>query len=114
MVTHTSCAGLGKVLGQLLSKNPDLLQTTAAARVLQLLMERESSAVLSAALQRMGLVEKLLRTNLDPTVINAGKPKSRDLKPSFLPASLLSTGNGKGRTLANVPWQRQEYRCIVK
>lgn len=59
-------AGLGTALGLLLRKRPDLLQTTAAARVLQLLMkqQQESDPVdnsLSIALGGTSLVDELIQ-----------------------------------------------------
>ena len=63
-------AGLGNTLIRLLTQAPQLLQTTSAARVLQLLMERQlqsSSAAtpLIAAVRQAGLADLLVQ-NLEP------------------------------------------------
>lgn len=62
----TRFAGLGDTLIRLLTQTPQLLQTTSAARVLQLLMERQlqgSSAAtsLSAAVRQAGLADLLVQ-----------------------------------------------------
>lgn len=67
------CVGLGNTLGRLLSREPSLVQTTAAARVLQLLMEQEEESIsstrdLAAYISNLGLEEHFLKgvKELDP------------------------------------------------
>lgn len=71
-------AGLGIDLGVLLTKRPDLLHSTATARVLQLLMEHEEKSkpagqALSKALGSTSFVDKLVDIVKDPDSLLQGK-----------------------------------------
>lgn len=79
--------GLGTSLGVLLRKRPDLLQTSTAARVLQLLLEQQQLSTpeetsLSTALGSSGLVDKLVESVKRPDSLLQGE--ARILAKAFL------------------------------
>lgn len=71
------CAGLGNALGLLLSKEPSCVRTTAAARVLQLLMEHQEHSIsnsrpLAAYLSKLDLERHLLESLKERGFIDGG------------------------------------------
>lgn len=90
-------AGLATALALLLTKRPDLTETTAATRVLQLLMEHQQQSKsfanpLSLALSKTGLVEILVESMRAPLSLYKGE------------SSVFANQTTKAILLEECPW----------